>query len=88
MTEYFMAFVVAALFCWPFVTAYRRKTRMCQMNIDWYLEKVFTETGRRSLICLSCGGSRINPERVMQGMYMRRHYCARCGATLYYSPER
>eukprot|EP01035_Chromulina_nebulosa_P055477 gene55477-76007_t len=39
MTEYFMAFVVAALFCWPFVTAYRRKTRMCQMNIDWYLEK-------------------------------------------------
>lgn len=87
MTEYLMAIVVAVLFCWPFVSAYRQKTKMCQMNIDWYLQKVFAETGSRSLICLRCGSTRINPERVLGGMYMRRHYCARCGATLYYSVE-
>lgn len=87
MVEYFMALVVALLFCWPFITTYRTKTRMCKMSLSWYLEKVLNETGNRSLICLKCGAEKINVERVFGGLYMRRHYCSRCGSTLYFSAE-
>lgn len=37
--------------------------------------------------CNSCGSGDVGTERVMDRMYFRRHFCRKCGNTLYYSPE-
>jgi len=38
--------------------------------------------------CFSCGGTRINVERLMNRTFRRRHYCRSCGTTLYETKEK
>lgn len=66
-----------------------RIAKMRRYNLAWYRAEfpaLVTRDGRAS--CYSCSGNNLGTERLMQGMYMRRHFCRQCGTTLYYSPER
>ena len=66
----------------------RRYFQMRKWNLAWYRAEFPHLVGKDGRVtCYSCGSSNIGTERLMEGMYMRRHLCRQCGTTLYYSPE-
>lgn len=62
---------------------------MRQQNYEWYRQTFpACRTRRGGLSCNICGGDRIHTQRLMKQTWLRAHFCAQCGQTLYYSPER
>ncbi len=57
------------------------------MDYVWYVgEHPACKTGN-SVLCFACGSNNLRVERLMQQTYLRKHYCGRCGTSLYYSTE-
>ena len=56
-------------------------------DFSWYRATYPDKVSPGRVTCIDCGGTRLHTERVMQGTYLRRHFCVNCGKTLYYSPE-
>jgi len=85
--NWFIALVVivfSAMIVWRFL----RIMKMRKWNLAWYRGEFPSLVARDGRVtCYSCNSSNIGTERLMEGMYMRRHFCRHCGITLYYSPE-
>ena len=64
-----------------------RKKRMLQQNYRWYRTTFPNPFRRDRVTCHNCKSDHIHVRNVVQGKYMRIHFCSQCGTTLYYSPE-
>lgn len=56
-------------------------------NYWWYRRAYPRFAFDGGVACCACGGARIHARALMQRSYLREHFCAQCGATLYYSRE-
>lgn len=82
-----LALLFGTIFFFVGVSRYRKFTRFAKQTYDWYKQQypeLLTDQGAR---CYSCKSSSVRVRGLMNHTYTREHFCARCGATLYYSPE-
>lgn len=79
-----LVIALVAMMVWRFL----RILKMRKWNLAWYRREFPNLVGRDGRVtCYACNSSNVGTERLMEGMYMRRHLCRQCGTTLYYSPE-
>lgn len=64
-----------------------RIRRMQKANYAWYRATYPQAYRNGRVICRHCGNDRIYVKNVMKRTFMREHFCAECGTTMYYSPE-
>ena len=64
-----------------------RIRRLQNASYAWYRKKYPQAYRNGRVICHSCGNDRIYVKNVMRRTFMREHFCAECGTTMYYSPE-
>ncbi len=78
--------IVALIILW--IVQQQLKLRaLRRQNYAWYVSTYPQCVTRSGLSCHACGGRRIHTQRLMQRTFLRAHFCAQCGDTLYYSPE-
>jgi hypothetical protein len=78
----FLAFIVTMI-----VRQRAELARKRARNYAWYEQNHPKCVVGDRVYCFSCNGQRIQVRNLMQGTYLRDHFCAKCGTTLYYTPE-
>ncbi|WP_421793751.1 hypothetical protein [Hydrocarboniphaga effusa] len=79
--------------CWGcvlgglFLNYWGWRFRYLRQNYAWYVGTHPGVIRGGRLHCYSCGGGRVHTERMMRRQFLRRHFCAQCGDTLYFSRE-
>jgi predicted SprT family Zn-dependent metalloprotease len=61
--------------------------KMRARDYQWFATEHPDSVSEHGVRCTQCKSSRIHVRSVMNQSYMREHFCARCGTTLYYSEE-
>lgn len=84
-TLYPAIFVIAAVLI--VVPQFLRWLRMKRQDFGWYKRTHPGLVAEGEVKCRSCGAARTNVRGLGNRTYMREHFCAQCGTTLYYSPE-
>lgn len=82
-----MPIVVVALIIWVIVRQRLKLRALRRQDYAWYTRTWPQCLTRNGISCHNCGGRRIHTQRLMQRSFLRAHFCAQCGDTLYYSPE-
>lgn len=62
-----------------------RKLR--KMDYSWYARKHPDCIKGQRVVCFACGSNSLRVERLMRRTFTRKHFCGRCGKSLYYSEE-
>jgi hypothetical protein len=82
----FVAFIsIVGITLWRQDAAEERLRR--SRNFDWFRSTHSNCVQGSRVACPHCRGTRVHVRSLMQQTFMREHFCATCGKTLYYSPE-
>lgn len=84
----FLVFAVAlTAFVLVWRSSLKKLAQLKAMDYQWYAKTYPTCVEGERVKCRSCGSAHSRTERLMGRTFLRRHFCGRCGTTLYYSPE-
>jgi hypothetical protein len=81
------ALFFGAVFFFVGASGYRRFSRFATLTYEWYAHQYPDSITNNGVRCFACKSAHIRVRGLMNHSYTREHFCAQCGATLYYSPE-
>lgn len=77
--------ITAFVFVWR--SSVKKLAKLRAMDYHWYAKANPACVAGGRVKCRSCGSAHSKTERLMGRTFLRRHFCGRCGTTMYYSPE-
>jgi len=79
--------VIPVFIIFQIIKGLKKRARMKSMNYAWYRRSYAGCFVNGRPTCYACGNNRIHTKNLMQGTYLREHFCSQCGEALYYSEE-
>jgi len=79
--------IFAAMFAYSFALWAIKKLHFSKYNFAWYVATYGQGEESGSIKCPVCSSTQIRTQRMMNNTFTVAVCCAKCGTTLYYTPE-